>query len=89
MYKADLLVHVENNLLQLYLWCLCKINLFFTFEIIAAPTTLISFFMFEFLESAKSEVVKWCLNNSFEFIEMNSEEEETEEEEGNVNVSFP
>lgn len=46
--------------------------------------------MFEFLESAKSEVVKWCLNNSFEFIEMNSEEEETEEEEeGNVNVSFP
>lgn len=46
--------------------------------------------MFEFLEIAKSEVVKWCLNNSFEFIEMNSEEEETEEEEeGNVNVSFP
>ena len=46
--------------------------------------------MFEFLESSKSEVVKWCLNNSFEFIEMNSEEEETEEEEeGNVNVSFP
>lgn len=45
--------------------------------------------MFEFLESAKSEVVKWCLNNSFEFIEMNSEEEETKEEEGNVNVSFP
>lgn len=46
--------------------------------------------MFEFLESAKSEVVKWCLNNSFEFIEMNSEEEETEEEEeGNVNVSLP
>lgn len=65
------------------------ISFFFTFEIIAAPTTLISFFMFEFLESAKSEVVKWCLNNSFEFIEMNSEEEETEEEEGNVNVSFP
>ena len=46
--------------------------------------------MFEFLESSKSEVVKWCLNNSFEFIEMNSEEEETEEEEeGNVNVSLP
>lgn len=38
--------------------------------------------MFEFLEISKSEVVKWCLDNSFEYIEMISEEEESEDDEG-------
>lgn len=32
-------------------------------------------------EISKSEVVKWCLDNSFEYIEMISEEEESEDEE--------
>ena len=31
---------------------------------------------------SKAEVVKWCLDNSFELIEMISEEEEEDEEEG-------
>jgi len=31
---------------------------------------------------SKAEVVKWCLDNSFELIEMMSEEEEEDGEEG-------
>lgn len=32
---------------------------------------------------SKAELVKWCLDNSFELIEMISEEEEEDDEEGN------
>lgn len=34
------------------------------------------------LGMSRAEVVKWCLDNSFELIEMISEEEEEDEEDG-------
>lgn len=33
---------------------------------------------------SKAEVVKWCLDNSFELIEMISEEDEEDDEEGRI-----
>lgn len=37
---------------------------------------------------SKAELVKWCLDNSFELIEMISEEEEEDDEEGNKLIVF-
>lgn len=45
---------------------------------------------FVILGISKAEVVKWCLDNSFELIEMISEEDEEEDEGGIVsNLCWP
>lgn len=41
-------------------------------------------FLVVILGMSKAEVVKWCLDNSFELIEMISEEDEEDDEEGRI-----
>ena len=62
-------------------WALSLLKLSFLFSITFVQQNKKSVIVV-ILGLSKAEVVKWCLDNSFELIEMMSEEEEEDDEEG-------
>lgn len=64
-------------------WALSVLEICFLFGITFVQQNK-NCFLVVILGMSKAEVVKWCLDNSFELIEMISEEDEEDDEEGRI-----